>query len=1430
MSTQLRNQEVSAKAASPAQNQFQARPFAEETEADTLPAEHLRSSVGSTAAPPDAPIQPKPNSATGHFFSQVQLHANPIQPKLTIGQPNDPYEQEADQVADQVMKMAAPPDNPNIQRQTDESWMQPMRITPLVQRQVDSEELQMQPIWLATPLLQRQTEEEPDTLQLKPLMGSVQRQVEDEIGTESPLLQRFAAQSTSQQPDSTNTLESRLSRSQGGGSPLSDDVRTFMEPRFGYDFSHVRVHTDGEAVQMNRDLSAQAFTHGSNIYFGSGKFNANSDEGKTLLAHELTHVVQQTGPTPLNKTVHRQPVQPKVGAGTLRTKRLVDHTAPSDVNKGMLSPTKSTVFPQAMTGVNIQTKADPGQILEQLKNTPPNNIFASYDQAVAASPGALEAQKQQVQQSLPQLPAPTGLPAKKGGPAAETSETGVATGGKNPTIATIKDPTGQSKTPLQVNVKEAPPPLPIIPTRLLGADSNQSEASDKSDAKLAQSAQNSLEGIHLDTSQISTDAEKPPVVDLTSDTNPAQMDTAQQESDKQVSKAKVDAAKDIHRDFGEKDIFPDGNKEILKAKKALSVAQISAGKNDKTPEIPAEILGQLNQSLGPTLKEKLSGQQEKYIEGKQKFDKDSAKAKTDADKEIAKLTQETTQKQLKEQQLAKTEVNNFRQEWQTELSKAEKDYQQKAKKATQDQKQKIAQEKQKGEKEAAAHFEEAEKQAAAEKHKAEQEAGQKKQESKKESGGFWGWVKSKASALIDGLKKAINFIYDNLRKAVKFIFEQAKKLALAAIELARKVIVGLIKGFGEILKGLVSIAFAAFPEIAKKINSKIDKAVKTAEKAVNTAADLLKKGVAAVLDFLANTIDSLLGLIQSIYNGILTVVGMIVRGEFGELIKRLGHLVDAAKAAPPQFETAAYEELLGGNLDEPLSPVELAQAAQSGIMPSGTGGSSSGQSHSTEDLPKAPWSEANIGVDAVEQMDLSPEMSSELLQKTNGDGEVELASSDDSSRTMDAVMAEATGEKEGGSQEGKEQKNPDDGLSPQQRAEIRWQLMKKGIADWWSKNWPTVLIGATAAIGGFIALNIVTGGAITAALPAIMSVVGPLFVGVTIAQIGGHVRDYLAKSWDGDVPGGGKSLAKGLAAGAIELASYLTFKVGGAALKGAKAVAKGVAKGAVKLAKGAVNLIVKGAKFIIEKGKVLFKGLAGSGLGKQLSRLREMGEALLSRLRFKKFRIRIANRMFRLEGYINPWILIAEGKVVEVDEIINKEPRIGDEVKAVTGEKGKLLSPGDKFPEALKQTIEENATKGKKDLFSLFDVQPGKNLNLDVPSASNGGSYITYVFKNADDEIVYVGKASIPKGTPKQALSRRLAAGHKHFSPGLKPEIVATQISKQACAGAEEFFKQGYQKLGTKLTNIDNALSMRSDRLSSSIAKIETFLEDLAAK
>jgi hypothetical protein len=82
---------------------------------------------------------------------------------------------------------------------------------------------------------------------------------------------------------------------QGGGAPLADATRALFEPRFGADFSRVRVHTDAHAARTASSINAKAFTVGRDVAFAAGKYAPHSGEGQRLLAHELTHVIQQSG-------------------------------------------------------------------------------------------------------------------------------------------------------------------------------------------------------------------------------------------------------------------------------------------------------------------------------------------------------------------------------------------------------------------------------------------------------------------------------------------------------------------------------------------------------------------------------------------------------------------------------------------------------------------------------------------------------------------------------------------------------------------------------------------------------------------------------------------------------------------------------------------------------------------------------------------------------------------------------------------------------------------------------------------------------------------------------------------------------------------------------------------------------------------------------
>ena len=90
-------------------------------------------------------------------------------------------------------------------------------------------------------------------------------------------------------------VEQAIQTAHGGGQALDSTVHAQMEPAMGADFSGVHVHTGGQADTLNRNLSPRAFTTGQDIFFKQGEYSPGSSGGRELLAHELTHVVQQNG-------------------------------------------------------------------------------------------------------------------------------------------------------------------------------------------------------------------------------------------------------------------------------------------------------------------------------------------------------------------------------------------------------------------------------------------------------------------------------------------------------------------------------------------------------------------------------------------------------------------------------------------------------------------------------------------------------------------------------------------------------------------------------------------------------------------------------------------------------------------------------------------------------------------------------------------------------------------------------------------------------------------------------------------------------------------------------------------------------------------------------------------------------------------------------
>ncbi|MGV0104142.1 eCIS core domain-containing protein [Nostoc sp. DSM 114160] len=323
----------------------------------------------------------------GHNFANIPVRRpdtpTPIQAKLTIGEPGDKYEQEADQTARQVMQRIHQPQSRKLQQEElsdeeelqmkpegsiqheellEEAQMKSLKATPSLQREeLPEEELQMKPLGTSSEIVNEvkspskplghdisrislrrpQTkltvsqpgdvyEQEADSVaqlvmqRMSEPVQSIPREAlpeEDQLQMKSladsvtPLVQRQGGGRTA----ATSELETSIQQARGNGQPLADDIKHPMEQAFGADFGSVRVHTDAQSNRLNESIQARAFTTGQDVFFRQGEYSPGSDAGKELLAHELTHVVQQNGSAVQPKSLHVAPKENKLQTKVLTT-------------------------------------------------------------------------------------------------------------------------------------------------------------------------------------------------------------------------------------------------------------------------------------------------------------------------------------------------------------------------------------------------------------------------------------------------------------------------------------------------------------------------------------------------------------------------------------------------------------------------------------------------------------------------------------------------------------------------------------------------------------------------------------------------------------------------------------------------------------------------------------------------------------------------------------------------------------------------------------------------------------------------------------------------------------------------------------------------------------------------------------------------------
>lgn len=191
----------------------------------------------------------------GHCSACADEKRFGVQAQLVLGSPGDRFEQEADRVADRVL--TGPIDSTLAL-----GLSRPASVSPL---------------------LQRQSEEEEETLQTKPATGS---------------------QTSGIAPSNTRRAAKAVA---DGGRPLARDVRSYFEPRFGRNLSHIRLHTGAEAQSAARGINARAYTLGNHIAFAPGQYEPETNRGRHLLAHELTHSFQQNAGGTIRRTCPSDP-------------------------------------------------------------------------------------------------------------------------------------------------------------------------------------------------------------------------------------------------------------------------------------------------------------------------------------------------------------------------------------------------------------------------------------------------------------------------------------------------------------------------------------------------------------------------------------------------------------------------------------------------------------------------------------------------------------------------------------------------------------------------------------------------------------------------------------------------------------------------------------------------------------------------------------------------------------------------------------------------------------------------------------------------------------------------------------------------------------------------------------------------------------------
>ncbi len=1290
-----------------------------------------------------------------------------LQAKLTVSQPGDEHELEADRVADAVMRMEDPV-APGLE--------------PAPASIGEREEIDRQ----AEPGMQDELDEDDEDEQV-----------------DAKATSRDAGPPLAEGPgpaDGTATdVHTRLDQTRGAGAPLPASSRGFFEQRFGQDFSGVRVHADAHAGDLARSLRAQAFARDQDIYFAPGRYQPDSPSGRHLLAHELTHTLQQRNGVVSKVAIQRRTLAgappaaapaPAAGAGPSAAPpgsapAATAAPAASPVSTPPAAPPASgapaggpPAGSGAAGGASAATAADAGapaatsdgaaaetepatldtssesSVLQSLAKVPVSSFAPAVTEADRSTAEIHTRERTELGESLPEIETPTGLPAlaDRRDPEATTVEQGDAP------APDLPGPRAEPQADTTHDAAQGPLPGERAKTRV------EEPADDESGSWwdwLTGAVSRFLHRLPTSDPALDTSAGERPRVDTTGDADPAQNERQRRASDDEIAARRDEADLATHADFGENDVYPDAAGGTMRPNYTPGAPR--GGKSEAgeagADGAPEAVRKGFDAAGRGHIASKVGEQIEQERRDREDYERDSSDERTETQRQIDDETARVCSEQEKEQGAARSSISGERTAWRERNRSIQERYGTDATSHSESSSRQIDDEIRTSEQRADSELKTAERQAEDKRIETEREAEEQKREVENRPRGFWSRVKGAVSGAFDVVIDGFTKLFDALRAFVREVIERAKRFVVGLIEAARKTIVGLIKLFGEGLKVIVSVALIAFPDAAERARKFIDGRVDGAVDLVNRAARALQAFVRKAFDLLAKVLDAILAFYQAAYLAILKVLRFLALG-LVEIMEKIANLVEAAMQMPGHFIPQVTEELVGQDLTQPL----VFERTKPLTAVSALGAAADAGELTPEDAKLMSRGTLGPGDVSVDQMaDLG--MDVELINALNLDEgqSVEFGANSDPSRTLAAAQEEAIAEAQGAAEpdaaaqdaepdgvadphaanepqpgadtdetgpvltaeeqtekdlEEKMAQEPEEKcptqasttpagptsfpedqkigpLSPWQRARYLTSQMMKGVRNWFSCHQVAIILGTIAVLTVLVALEVLTGGAITAALPPIMQAIAAVMLGVAAVRMALWIGEYLSKGWAGDIAGAAKSLARGLAVGAIELIFTLLFDFA-AVLKVAKQGIKASLKGGIAAGKAGFKTVVQSARRVgraltrtvrrpkvalgllgraaARSGKLVLKGVR-SGVARGARSLEELARRLWKGTRFRRFKLVRTRWFLELWAEINPWWLV--GATVLPGPAKGRHPELGDVKTLPGGQKAFLIGVKD---------------------------------------------------------------------------------------------------------------------------------------------------------